>query len=569
MSIAQKLKNLIEEALKNLDILDAAFTLEHPTELSHGDYATNVALVCSKKLGKNPREVAEMVLAELEKNKVEEVESFSIAGPGFINIALSKKFFNTSISEIDQAGDQFGKVTIYEGKKVLVEHSSPNLFKPFHVGHMMNNTIGESLVRLFKASGAATVALSFPSDVGLGIAKAIYATSRVDHALLYDKNIALESKMKFLGDCYVQGTKLYEESPEAAEAIKKINADIYQGADTPEYKLYLDTKVLNMEYFQTTVSRLGSHFDGFIFEGEAGDAGKKLVQENLGNVFVESEGAIIYTPGEETKLNTEVFVTSEGHPTYGAKDLGLLKMKFDKYTPDISAVITDYQQAHHFHVVLDAAGKINQVWSKNSAHVPHGRMAFKGQKMSSRLGGVPVATEVLEMIGNELAEKAKGREIANSQEDMDAVAIGAIKFSILRVKPGGPINFDPETSLSFEGDSGPYLQYTHARIKSLIEKASDIGIIPKIMDEAVSNIERMVYRLPEVTEAAIREYSPNYIATYLIDLAREFNSYYGAHKIIDPENREISMHRLAIAQSVEVVLRNGLSLLGIEAPDKM
>jgi len=566
MPIVQKLKNSIETALEAVGIPSVSFALEHPTELSHGDFACNAAMAGAKQVGKNPRVLAEEIVAELKKQNNPEIESIEIAGPGFINFKLSQGFFATSITEIISAGDQFGKRDMYAGKKVLVEHSSPNLFKPFHVGHMMNNTIGESLVRLFQMSGAETVALSFPSDVGLGIAKAVYATSQVDHAMLSDKNIPLETKMKFLGDCYVEGTKAYEDNPEAADAIKKINADIYQGADTAEHQLYLDTKELNMEYFKTTVARLGSHFDGFIFEGEAGDAGQKLVQENLGSVFIESEGAIIYTPAEDTKLNTEVFVTSEGHPTYGSKDLGLLKMKFDKYHPDISVIVTDYQQAHHFYVVCDAAGKINPIWKNNSQHVPHGRMAFKGQKMSSRLGGVPVATEVLEMITTQLAEKTKDR----IQDDLDAVAIGAIKFSILRVKPGGPINFDPETSLSFEGDSGPYLQYTHARIQSMIEKAAEIGIVPKYSAGiAQTDVERVTYRLPEVVEAALLEYSPNYVATYLIDTAREFNSFYGAHKIIDAENPEISAHRLAIAQAVQIVLKNGLSLLGISAPSKM
>jgi arginyl-tRNA synthetase len=570
MTIHGKITQLIKDALKALDIPEVSFTLEHPTELSHGDYATNVALVCSKSLGKNPKEVAEMLVGELQKNNIPEVAGITIAGPGFINFKLSQVFFTASISEIITANDQFGKLELYNGKKVLVEHSSPNLFKPFHVGHMMNNAIGESLVRLFQISGAETVALSFPSDVGLGIAKAVYATTQVDNTMLYDAAIPLEAKMKFLGDRYVEGTKAYDESPEAAEVIKKINADIYQGADTPEQALYSYTKGLNMEYFKTTVARLGSEFDGFIFEGEAGDAGKKLVQENRGSVFVESEGAIIYTPAEETKLNTEVFVTSEGHPTYGSKDLGLLKMKFDKYHPDISAVITDYQQAHHFHVVLDAAGKINPIWKSNSQHVPHGRMAFKGQKMSSRLGGVPVATEVLEMIQAELVEKTKDRIPATSANDLDAIAVGAIKFSILRVKPGGAINFDPETSLSFEGDSGPYLQYTHARINSMIEKAGELGIAPKYsVDISETDVERMTYRLPEVAESALLEYSPNYIATYLIDLARAFNSFYGSNKIIDAENPEVSSHRLAIARAVQIVLKNGLGLLGIGAPDRM
>ena len=265
MSIAEKLKKHIAQALAAVGAEGVSFTLEHPTELSHGDYATNAAMVCAKTLGKNPREIAEIIVAKLEENKIPEIETIQVAGPGFVNITLSKKFFHGEIPNMLVSGDGFGASSMYADKKILVEHSSPNLFKPFHVGHMMNNAIGESLVRLFRASGAETLGLSFPSDVGLGIAKAVYATSRIDHAMLYADDVSLESKMKFLGDCYVQGTKAYEDDPGAAEEIKKINADIYGGNSTPEYALYVHTKALNMEYFKTTVKRLGSNFDGVNF----------------------------------------------------------------------------------------------------------------------------------------------------------------------------------------------------------------------------------------------------------------------------------------------------------------
>jgi arginyl-tRNA synthetase len=194
-------------------------------------------------------------------------------------------------------------------------------------------------------------------------------------------------------------------------------------------------------------------------------------------------------------------------------------------------------------------------------------MTFKGQKMSSRLGGVPLAVEMIEDVAIEAKARAKDPE---QVELAESIAIAAIKFAILRAKPGQNINFDPETSLSFEGDSGPYLQYTHARITSLLEKGAGLGISPSYTSgEEISDVERIVYRLPGIVENAIAEYAPQYVVTYLLQVAQVFNSYYAANIIVDSEHPEISAHRLAIAQAVQVVLRNGLYLLGIKAPQKM
>ncbi len=564
MSIAQKLKNSIETALEAVGIPSVSFALEHPTELSHGDFACNAAMAGAKQVGKNPRVLAEEIVAELKKQNNPEIESIEIAGPGFINFKLSQGFFATSISEIIAAGDQFGKRDIYAGKKILVEHSSPNLFKPFHVGHMMNNAIGESLTRLMKFSGAEVRTMSFPSDISLGIAKAIFIIlEKSPDGHLYNPSIQV------LGDAYVEGTKRFEEDESIHVRVKEIADNLYAQKPSPEWDVFMACKKFNIEYFEQVVARLGSTFDSYVYESEAGEQGKEIVLKNTPAVFTESEGAIVYIPEESKKhISTSVFINSQGNPTYEAKDIGLLAMKFDREHPDLSLFVTDYQQIPHFDAVLDAAEKINKQWSDNSVHIPHGRMSFKGQKMSSRLGGVPLATEILETILEEVRERSEGRNIDN--DTMDAIAVGAIKFAILRAKPGQNINFDPETSLSFEGDSGPYLQYTHARITSLLEKGAGLGIIPKYKNgEEISDLERIAYRIPGIVENAIAEYAPQYVVTYLLQVAQAFNSYYAANTIVDAENPEVSAHRLAIAQAVQIVLKNGLNLLGISAPSKM
>ena len=585
MPIAQKLKTIIETALGNLGISGVNFTLEYPTDLSHGDFACNVAMVAAKQVGKNPKVLADEIIAEIQKANAPLLAGEGLgvrsAGPGFINFKLAKSFFEQEIPSIANSlpcegegrGGVFGRVDIHKGQKILVEHSSPNLFKPFHVGHMMNNAIGESLVRLMKFSGADVRTMSFPSDISLGIAKAIYilqdpsASQSLGTSPYKGEDSGLS--ISRLGDAYVEGTKRYDEDESIHARVKEIADNLYAQKPSPEWDVFVACKKFNIEYFEHVVARLGSTFDSYIYESEAGEVGKKIVLENTPSVFTESEGAIVYIPEESKKhISTSVFINSQGNPTYEAKDMGLLAMKFEREHPDLSLFVTDYQQIPHFDAVLDAAEKINNDWSEKSVHIPHGRMSFKGQKMSSRLGGVPLATEILETILEEVRERSADRNI--DAETMDAIAVGAVKFAILRAKPGQNINFDPETSLSFEGDSGPYLQYTHARIMSLLEKGNENTISPKYQEgQEVSNLERMVYRLPGIVENAIAEYAPQYVVTYLLQVAQEFNSYYGSNKIVDLENREISAHRLAIAQSVAVVLKNGLWLLGIKAPERM
>lgn len=564
MTIAEKLENSISQALGNLGIQGVSFVLEHPTDLAHGDYATNAALVVSKPLGKNPHEIAEMIVNEIKNQNIPEIETIKIAGPGFINFTLTSEFFAGTLQEIIISQDNFGKLEINNGKKVLVEHSSPNLFKPFHIGHMMNNAIGESLVQLMQASGAEVTTISFPSDISLGIAKAVFV---LDKEGVDIKTMPLS--IIILGDAYVEGNARYNEDESIHHRIKEIADNLYGNIPSRELEIFQRCKELNIGYFEEVVGKLGSHFDAYVYESEAGEVGKKIVLENTPKVFTESEGAIVYIPDESKKnINTAVFINSQGNPTYEAKDLGLLSIKFDKYKPDYSLFITDHEQIPHFNVVLDAAEKINKNWEEKSVHVPHGRMSFKGQKMSSRLGGVPLAVDIIDAVSEEVTERAKDREL--DQSIKDAIAIGAIKFAILRAKPGMNINFDPETSLSFEGDSGPYLQYTHARIQTLLDKGLEQNIAAEIkIGNSISDIEKLLYRFPEVIESAVSEYAPNYIVTYLLEIARSFNSFYGANKIIDIENPEISSHRLGVARATQIVIKNGLQLLGINAPDKM
>lgn len=560
--INKEIEKLIKASLGKLG-LESEVNLEHPDDTSFGDFSTNVAMSLAKSANKNPKFLAEDIKVKIPES--EWIERVEVAGPGFINFFLSKKFFKESFSLM---GEGFGRLDIYKDKKILVEHSSPNLFKPFHIGHMMNNSVGESLVRLAEFSGGNVVRMSFPSDISLGVAKAVWELKkRGGSKYLSEQKTDLNGAiMTILGDSYVAGTKAFEESEEVQKEVREVYKKIVQDSSSEEFEIYNTGKNLNLSYFEHVTHRLGSRFDSLVFESEAGEVGEKIVKENTPKVFSESEGAIVYE-GEKFGLHTRVFINKEGFPTYEAKDIGLLSLKFSNFHPDISLFVTDHQQSSHFDVVLSAAMQINPDWNNKSKHISHGRMSFKGEKMSSRLGGVPVATEILNTVRDEVIERMKDKDLILA----DKVAISAIKFTILKTEAGKNINFDPETSLSFEGDSGPYVQYTFARCNSLLEKAKEEGL--KFDENSInisetSSLEKILYRFPEIVERSVSLWAPHHVANYLLEISRAFNSWYGNTKILDKENPNASFN-LNLVKKTSFVIKNGLYILGIDAPERM
>lgn len=571
----EQIEKLIKNALKNLGINEEVnFSIEHPEDFKNGDYSTNVAMVCAKKIGKNPKELAEEIAEEFKKIPTPGVgalftpgvgifEKIGVAGSGFINFYLSKDYYKSLLKKIIEEREKWGNNNLNSNKNILIEHSSPNLFKPFHIGHLMNNTIGESIVRLAKSSGAKVTTMTFPSDISIGIAKAIFILLEK----IKEGPINVDDEIVEYGNAYVEGVKRYEADETIHGRVKEIADNLYSKKPSDEWDMFVKCKSININYFEKVTNRLGSKFDYYEYESEAGIEGGLIVEDNTPKVFTKSEGAIVYIPEESRKdINTAVFINSQGNPTYEAKDLGLLSIKFKEYKPDTSIFITDNQQVPHFEVVLDAARKINKEWAEKSLHVSHGRMSFKGQKMASRLGGVPIVEEVLDI----LADDIKKRSPDLSKEVQDMIAIAAIKFTILRSATGKDINFDPETSLSFEGDSGPYLQYTAVRANSILEKAKESGLSPssESNESEIYDLEKILEQFPGVIERATSEWSPHHVVGYLIFLAQTFNSWYGNTKIIDIENPETS-YRLLLTETVAQTLRNGLNLLGINTPEKM
>ncbi|MDQ5968920.1 MAG: arginyl-tRNA synthetase [Patescibacteria group bacterium] len=559
------LHDTVKKWLKDSLSVEADFVLEYPADVTHGDFATNVAMVMAKNEKINPRDLAEKYVGILQNNKIDEVSGVEMAGPGFINITISSKVFSSSIEKINKAGDTFGENKHYSGSRFLIEHTQPNPFKEFHIGHMMNNVIGESVSRLIENQGNEVIRASYHGDVGLHVAKAIWG--------IINLGVGTNVDVKTLGQAYSLGAKMYESDELAKAEIIDINKKVYDGSDDEINNLYKTGRQVSLDYFEKMYERLGNKFNFHFYESESAPIGKKIVEEFLDKgVFEKSEGAVIF-PGEKYGLHTRVFLNSDGLPTYEAKEIGLMQIKREKCYPfNLSITVTANEQDAFFKVTEKSLEQVFPDLTGKVLHLSHGMLKLPSGKMSSRTGDVLTAEWIINSLKNGAKEKIKEPLMSDEERDMvsETVALAALKFSILRQAIGGDIVFDINKALSLEGDSGPYLQYATVRASAVLRKAREVV---EISSEEPSGwqttlLEKLLERFPSVIERSANEYAPHYLVTYLTNLASEFNSFYAREKIIDTENKS-SAYRLAIVKAFVSVMTSGLHLLGISVPNRM
>lgn len=569
----EKIKNLIKEALENLDIEVSDIVVEHPADISMGDYSTNVAMAIAKGINRNPKELAEKIVNEITRLEDKSIKNVEVAGPGFINFYFSRKFFSESIEEILNKGENLGKNDILKGKKIMVEYTDPNPFKPFHIGHLMSNAIGESISRIVEFSGAEMARANYQGDVGLHVAKAIYGLLKNEK--LQDKLVTYNLQATNIGQAYVFGANAYEEDKKAKKEIDEINKKIYAKNDEKINAIYEWGFEATMNAFEDLYKMLGTKFDYYFLESQMMIVGENIVRENMDReIFEESDGAVVFKAEKfEPKLHTRVFITSQGLPTYETKELGLTYDKF-KTRPDmdLSIVITANEQADYMKVVQKALSLINPDYEKKMKHITHGMMRLTTGKMGSRKGNVVTGESLINDARSAISEKIQDRDFTEEEKEkiISSVSISALKYSILKQSTGGDIIFDFEKSISFDGDSGPYLQYSYTRAKSVLEKAQKENILPDfiIVPEHPFELEKLLYRFPEVVSRASLEYEPHHIASYLVEVARAFNSFYGNNLIVKKEDKT-SQYKVALTYAFTFVMKNGLYLLGIKAPERM
>jgi arginyl-tRNA synthetase len=561
------MKEVIEtaviEILKELGLPEVNFSVDHPAELAHGDYACNVALVLAKQVGEAPRTVAERLQVALD-TKIEYVERIEIAGPGFLNFYLSRDFFALETRRINELGEAWGRNSDWAGKKILVEYTDLNPFKEFHIGHLFTNAVGESIARLCMMQGADTKRVNYQGDVGLHVAKTVWGMQKL--GLSPERDFSARE----LGRAYVLGAAAYGEDEIAQSDIKTINKKVYERSDEEINALYDTGRSVSLAYFETIYKILDTQFDGYFFESETGPLGKELVLAHP-DIFPLSDGARIFR-GEDYGLHTRVFLNKEGLPTYEAKELTLAKLKEDKLgSYDLSIISTGSEINEYFKVLIKAVSLIYPELAAKTEHIGHGMVRLSTGKMSSRTGDVISAIDFIDDVAK--AAVAKMGEAGHTEPDevlAQDVAIAAIKYATLRGNIHQNSIFDKDQALSFEGDSGPYLQYTHARIASVIDKAKTLGLSAStaLVPESPYLIERTLYYFPEVVREAFLERAPHKVTTYLTELASAFNSFYAQEKIADTTDT-YAPYKLALAEAVKNTLKNGLWVLGIKAPDSM
>jgi arginyl-tRNA synthetase len=551
----QEFIDILKSAAKDLFNAEVEPELTRPDE-QFGDYATNIAMQLGGRLHKNPREIAVALASKLHGQ--EGIAEVNIAGPGFINIKLSDQAL-LGLMENKPAKN-------YENKTVVAEYSDPNPFKVLHVGHLYTTVVGDAIANLLENSGAQVHRVNFGGDVGLHVGKSMWSILKKLGGENPEKlaEIPENERAEWLAQNYIEGTAAYDENEQNKEEIMALNKKVYQlhannDHSSPFAQIYWTCRQWSYEAFDAFYKRLGTKLEKYYPESEVADLGLQTVKQHTGDIFEESEGAVVFK-GEKYGLHTRVFINKQGLPTYEAKDVGLIMQKERDYHFDKSVVITGNEQQQYMAVVLKAIEQFLPELAKSTLYIPHGMVKLAGNvKMSSRKGNIIRATEVLDITVGAIKD--------SKREPNDTSVLGAIKYAFLKNRIGGDIIYDPAESVALEGNSGPYLQYAHARAKSILAKSDrDSAELYEEFDPAERSLARKIGEYAEVVDKATNELMPHHIATYLYELAQVFNRFYEKSRVIGDPREPV---RIMLVESYAEVLKNGLGLLGITAPDKM
>ena len=550
-----EISGLIQKVVKELFNVDVDVALTRPDE-QFGDYATNIALQLSKQVGKNPREIAQAIADKLTHDTITQVE---IAGPGFLNITLSDSVLISGVTHDLHAVRQYASV--------LLEYSCPNTFKELHTGHLYNTIVGDAMGRILEATGTKVFRANFGGDVGLHVAKCLYGILQELGGEHPEKLSAIPEaeRAQWISKTYVVGAKAYEEDEAAKGLITNFNTQIYafhaeNDHQSPLAQIYWQCREWSYDYFKDFYEQIRvKPFDKYYPESTTTNPGLEVVRQNIGPIFSESDGAVVYDEAK-SGLHTRVFITSKGLPTYETKDLGVIIAEVGDFTYDKRVLITGNDQTEYMKVVFAAMKAINPELGAKQMHFTNGTIRFgSGQKMSSRLGNVTRAVEVIEEIDTVVREQ-------NPETDHYATALAAIKYSFLKHRLGGDIAFDIHESVSLEGNSGPYLQYAHARARSILAKAPKPTAGLTDLEVGERSLVRKLNEYQETVAKAAHDFVPHHICTYLYELAQTFNRFYEQNRVIDDPRQD---QRLWLVNQYADILKDGLNLLGIEAPERM
>ncbi len=583
--IREEIKNVIQQACLNLRFEVEEIALEHPENAEHGDYSTNVALVLAKKLGKNPREIAEKIRESILNTKYKildtSIEGVEVAGPGFINFFLSKEYFLDVLSSILKEKEKYGAG--FKKKKIIVEYSSPNIAKLFGIGHLRSTLIGQAIYNLYKFLGYKTIGINYPGDWGTPHGKILY---QLEEKLL--KNKSDKEKKEILDKLTIQDLEsLYVEfhqntTPKMEEGARLWFKKLEQG-DKEARGFWEKTREVSFKEFERIYALLDVKIDNVIGESFFEDKMEEVIKDfKKRGLAKESQGAWI-VPFPNDALPPAMLLKSDGATTYFTRDLANMKYRISKWKPDSIVIETGVEQTLHFQQVFLASKLIGYAKDEELVHVFHGLYRTKEGKFSTRKGQTVHLEEVLgEAVdkAREIIEQSETTRGLSEQEKVEvakAVGIGGIKYNDLSQHPSGDIVFDWGKILNLKGNSAPYIQYTYARCKSILRKANHkvkLGLgktkpsLGRVSAEEMALL-RLLYRFEEVVKDAGEQFSPNLVCSFVFDLAQRYNLFYNTNPVLKAETEEVKNFRLALTAAVAQVIENSLSLLGIKTLERM
>ena len=538
--------------------------IEVPPDSKLGDYAFP-CFSLAKDLRKNPVEIAKELAGKIKINKY--LKDVKAEGP-YLNFFVNNVFLAESVlKEIYGEKKNYGKKKV-KSRTVLLEGWQPNTHKAFHIGHIRNAVLGDSIGRLLKFYGYKVVNVSYMGDVGAHIAKWLWYYKNFYRGKIPSKDVG-----RWAAKLYAEATKKADDNEKYAEEINEFHKRI-EGGDKELIELWKKTRKLCLDDFKVIYKELGSKIDRWYFESEVEKDGIKMVKEMVENGYAEySDGAIIINL-EKYNLGVFVLLKSNGASLYSTKDIALAYLKSKEYNFDDSLYVVASEQDHHFRQLFKTLEIIRYKGFKRLMHVSYGVVKLKEGKMSSRLGNVVLYEEFRDKLIDKVRNIIKDRKLTGKKKEIiiKGVAFGAMNFAMLNQDSVKEIVFDYDQALSFDGETGPYIQYTNARCNSILKKYKrklDSNVKYSLLDkDEEKKIIGLLNEFSDVVEKAALSYKPNLLTRYLIDLSQAFNQYYHTQRIIQ-EDDKVEKARILLVACVKQVLESGMCLIGIEPLEEM